>query len=656
MDCTFAWPYCEWFWTHDGGLGSTSFRFSGSDKCHPHCSLLVVFMIQKWFQKPWVWVVLVPLLVYVNSLGNGFTFDDHAIVEDNPSVLALDAAHVFSSPYWPNREHAGLYRPLTTLSLALNYAVHGFRPLGYHAVNVVLHVANSVLVFLLVGPLLRRPFAMWAALVFALHPIQTEAVNGIVGRAELLSAFWVLVACLLYVRSAVSRGGRLDGHYLMSLGASFLAMCSKENAVCLIGWLVVYDWVWVHRGRWPKGFAGFFKTGLPCYVPYLALIGLFLFIRTHVVGAILLPTPPAIFDTPLPHLAGLSRWLTVLAAAGVYFRLLVFPIWLSPDYSYGEIPIATSILDPAAWVPLGILLFVLGAVFTSLHRRQFLSGVLGLSFFAVAFAPVSNFVVIIGTILGERLLYLPMVGVALFVGSIASRRAFGAKPRALALAGVLLLGTMGVRTAARNADWHDDVTLFSAAIHDGNRSAKVYYNLGVGYRKQGRHPEALEAFEQLAQIKADDPDSWKYLGIAYAEQGLFARSLAAYARAVGLDSTRTDLWKRLGDVSVRQADWAGAEAAYAHVVSALPEDVDARYDLANACLQQGQTVLAIHHLEILLLKYDFDHQLATLLLSELYLETGRTTDARMLIQSATLRWPGDDRVKQLVAVGLHSGQ
>lgn len=77
-------------------------------------------MILNWMRKPILWVVLVPLLVYANSLGNGFTFDDHAIVEDNPSILSLDLVRIFSTPYWPNREHAGLYRPLTTLSLAFN--------------------------------------------------------------------------------------------------------------------------------------------------------------------------------------------------------------------------------------------------------------------------------------------------------------------------------------------------------------------------------------------------------------------------------------------------------------------------------------------------------------------------------------------------------
>jgi len=605
-------------------------------------------MILNWMRKPIFWVVLVPLLVYANSLGNGFTFDDHAIVEDNPSILSLDFVHIFSAPYWPNREHAGLYRPLTTLSLAFNYAIHEFDPLGYHGVNVLLHVLNTLLVHLLTKNLLRVPFGGVVALLFALHPVQTEAVNGIVGRAELLSAFWVLVAFLLYVRSGVFAGRGLNGLYGLSLVASFLAMCSKENAACLVGLLVVFDWVWIHRGRWPKGVLGFLKTGLPRYMPYVVLVAIFLFIRTQVVGAVFLPTPPAEFDNPLPHLESVSRWLTTWVAIGIYVRLLVFPLWLMPDYSYGEVPIATSVLDPLVWGPI-ILVVGLGVlVIRWIVQRHFLSGVLGVLFFVVAFAPVSNIVVMIGTILGERLLYLPMVGVALCVGSVISRFMVGEERKYVAIGLVVLLGVLGGRTMVRNADWQNDVTLFLSAIHDGNRSAKVYYNLGVGYRKQGQYGEALKAFEKLAELKADDAGSWKYLGIVYAEQNRYVESANAYARAVALDSTQVDLWKRLGEMSVKSGNGVGAEAAFLHVLNVQADDVDARFELAKVYYRLGNMTGAIRQCEILLSEYAFDHKLATVFLGSLYMEAKRYVDAQMLIQSAYLRWPEDAQVQVLV--------
>jgi len=411
---------------------------------------------------------------------------------------------------------------------------------------------------------------------------------------------------------------------------------------------VVFDWVWIHRGRWPKGVLGFLKTGLPRYMPYVVLVAIFLFIRTQVVGAVFLPTPPAEFDNPLPHLESVSRWLTTWVAIGIYVRLLVFPLWLMPDYSYGEVPIATSVLDPLVWGPI-ILVVGLGVlVIRWIVRRHFLSGVLGVLFFVVAFAPVSNIVVMIGTILGERLLYLPMVGVALCVGSVISRFMVGEERKYVAIGLVVLLGVLGGRTMVRNADWQNDVTLFLSAIHDGNRSAKVYYNLGVGYRKQGQYGEALKAFEKLAELKADDAGSWKYLGIVYAEQNRYVESANAYARAVALDSTQVDLWKRLGEMSVKSGNGVGAEAAFLHVLNVQADDVDARFELAKVYYRLGNMTGAIRQCEILLSEYAFDHKLATVFLGSLYMEAKRYVDAQMLIQSAYLRWPEDAQVQVLV--------
>jgi len=204
------------------------------------------------YRTPGFWVVAITVAIYANSLPNGLTFDDHVIVGANPNVEQVDLVSIFLSPYWPDRQGAGLYRPLTTLSLALQYALHDVRPFGYHAVNVAFHVINVLLFYVLANYLFRSVhIAVSVALIFGLHPVQTEAVNGIVGRAELLSAFWSLLAWLFYIRSGVGQGGRLNRVYVFSLLFALLGMLSKENAVCLVGVLVVYDWIWQYRGSWP---------------------------------------------------------------------------------------------------------------------------------------------------------------------------------------------------------------------------------------------------------------------------------------------------------------------------------------------------------------------------------------------------------------------
>jgi cytochrome c-type biogenesis protein CcmH/NrfG len=600
--------------------------------------------IQKLIKRPAFWVICLPILVYANSLVNGFTFDDHAIVEDNPAVTQWDLARIFKSSYWPTRPEAGLYRPLTTLSFAIQNKIHGLDPFGYHLVNVLLHTANGYLVYRLAATLFPVWFGAIPALVFALHPVQTEAVNGIVGRAELLSAFWVLLAWLMYIRSGVGTGGLLNRHYLISVGMAFMAMLSKENAACLVGLLVVYDFVWTHRGCWPGGLGGWVKTGLPRYLPFVALVFVMLFLRTQVVGSLFLPVQPAVFENPLPHLDRLSRWLTTLAAIGGYIRLLIFPLLLSPDYSYGEIPVIATFADPLAWGPLFVILVVVGLVVVWFSGRYFHTGILGLLVFVVAFAPVSNILVIIGTILGERLLYLPMVGFAIFCGAIADRLTVGDKRHIVFIALVLLFGFYGLRTGLRNRDWQNDVTLFEKAVRDNNLSAKVYYNLGVGYRKQGRFSEAVTAFERVADLKPEDANSWKYLGIVYAEQGRYEKAAMAYHRAVGIEPTNAELWKRLGQVGENAENWAQAEQAYVRAVEIQEGDRDARYGLARVYEIQGKIALAVKQCEILLANYDFDHKAATLMLAKLYWDIGHQGDALALMQTAQIRWPDDPDV------------
>ena len=595
---------------------------------------------------PAFWIIGLTALVYAHSLVNDFTFDDHAIVKDNPVVHSLDVRRIFSEPYWPNRPAAGLYRPVTTLSFALQHALHGVAPFGYHLVNVGLHAANAYLVFRLAAHLLPIPFGVATALVFALHPVQTEAVNGIVGRAELLSAFWVFAAVLLYIRSGVGRGGRPNRFYYFSLGVAFLGMLSKENAACVVGLLVVYDFAWEYKGRWPGGWGAWFKTGLPRYVPFVALVGLMLFLRGQVVGSLFLPALPAAFDNPIPHLEGLARWLMICAAIGVYLRLMIFPLRLSPDYSHGEIPEVHSVFDPLVLGPLLGVTVLTGLAVFWMVRRRFLAGAFGLLVFAVAFAPVSNVVVTIGTILGERLLYLPMAGFALFACAGASQ--WSVKYRGLAwVVLVVILALYSVRTGVRNAEWRDDLTLFLAAAHDGNQSAKVYYNLGVAYRKQGDFDKAIAAFEDLAERLPDDPDSWGYLGFVYRERGDMDAAIEAYERALALAPMRVDFRRGLGDAQVQAHRLSAARESYEQVLELRPDDVAVRYALALVCQEMGQMACAIRHCEILLSEYDFDHRPATVLLAALLFETERHADGVMLVQTALLRWPGDADVQAL---------
>lgn len=168
-------------------------------------------------------------LVYANSLDGQFVFDDTSIILNNPLIRSLSLSniqHIFGSHYWQAAAgRGGLYRPLAILSYAWNYAAGGLSPFGYHFVNVLLHSMNAALVFAIVRELFGDfSFAVWSGLLFALHPIRTEAVSYVAGRAESLAALFFLVAWWLDLRRKT----------LLAVAAFVLAALTKESALTFL--------------------------------------------------------------------------------------------------------------------------------------------------------------------------------------------------------------------------------------------------------------------------------------------------------------------------------------------------------------------------------------------------------------------------------------
>ncbi len=184
-------------------------------------------------------VALLAVLPFVNSFGNNFAFDDGIAIVENPLIKSLrNVPTLLTSGYWEPYPRMGkLYRPLVTISYAANYAMGGLRPFGYHLINLLLHLAVSLLVYRLALRLFRQPEgALVAAALFAVHPLHTEAVTGIVGRAELFAAAFFLLAWWWDLE------GRGRPRYIVgSLAAFALALVSKEHAVALPGVLALSD-------------------------------------------------------------------------------------------------------------------------------------------------------------------------------------------------------------------------------------------------------------------------------------------------------------------------------------------------------------------------------------------------------------------------------
>ncbi len=262
--------------------------------------------------------------VYWNSLDGEFVFDDTSIVRNNPQIRSLapeNLRRIFGSHYWQTAAgQGGLYRPVVVWSYALNYAVGQSDPWGYHLVNVLLHALNAVLVFLIVQELFGQgTFAFWSGLLFALHPIHTEAVAYVVGRAECLAALFFLAAWWCYLR----------GRWAAAAGAFLLAALSKESALTFLAVPVLSDLVRGKRGEWKA------------YGSLAAAAALVLALRYAVLGGIA-PLAISAGSNPLAGVGAAARLLTATAVLGKYLWLLVWPTALSADYSFQQIPPVAS--------------------------------------------------------------------------------------------------------------------------------------------------------------------------------------------------------------------------------------------------------------------------------------------------------------------------
>ena len=425
-------------------------------------------------------LLAVVALVYRSSLTADFLIDNRVIILEDPRIRAPTSANlglIFSQDYWWPRYVTGNYRPLTTLSYLFNYAVLGnaTHPTGYHVVNLVLHWANAVLAYLLALALAGAFWpAFWAGVLFAVHPVATEAVTNVVGRADLMATLAVLGGLLLYATARRVRGpGALP--WLAGLAVAALAgVLSKESAVALLGLMVAWD-VLVARGEGSRvaGYVAVLPAGL-CLWYLRARFAENLGPRMQLFG-----------DNPLFGAEFWAARATAIKVIGQEIWLLLWPRWLSCDYSYDQIPLVgwgaggwengKVVLALAAIAALGVL------ALRALRRRPAISFLV--AFFFVTLLPSANLLVLIGSIMAERFLYLPSVAFAAGVVVAAFAAAHRVVPRRAAAAAGVLLGILavayGVRTAARNLDWQDGVRLWSSAVLAAPRSFKAHHGLGL---------------------------------------------------------------------------------------------------------------------------------------------------------------------------------
>ena len=458
------------------------------------------------WRRPAVAACLIAILgggAFWNALDGEFVWDDKSLVVENDYVKRSgNIPDFFLSDFSEHSAHphrSGYYRPVILLSYFIDSALWGDHPKGFHGTNVLFHVLNSVLVYWLALTLANRTVGLIAGLLFAAHPIHTEAVAWVAGRTDVICCFFCLVSLLCFVRSSTSVGRWRIVWYLSSLLGLGLGLLSKETAIVLPLLFIVYDWYWRTDGRRIGHYAGAF-----------AIAGIYMIVRSSALGQL----------GPDREYYGGSVWVTLLTSVRIlasYLGLLLAPVRLNAMRS-ATYPVIRS---PFQWSFAASVLAAGSLLVAAWKLAKVSKGAsFGIVWIVVTLLPVLN-IVPLHELFAERFLYIPSVGFCLALGTaldgmFRSKRA--SKVGGLGLT-ALMVGIYVVIAVDRNADWRDEITLYTRTAEDSPEAYTAYYNLGTAYLVRGEYDRAIRAFQEVISLHPSYMQACYNMACAYALKG-----------------------------------------------------------------------------------------------------------------------------------------
>ena len=493
--------------------------------------------------------------LFSNGIKGEFVMDDAVVVEKRPDLKnSENLFNLFISPYHQNAPYTGLFRPVTIASYALNYAVLGSGPAGFHVVNIILHALNVVLVFAVLNLITHNKLlAGGVALLFLVHPIHIEAVTSIVGRAELLAFGFGMLAVLFALRNNIWLGGT----------AFFLALLSKESVIAFLP-IILYLWRWQQNWAWPvvvrRGWQ-FAAALLPYFLLRYVALKEYIFKSDGV----------SFVENPLAFLPWGERIATALKVLFLYLTKLIWPVKLSVDYSYQSFSLADNIFGSwQALVGLGILLVL---IWLLTAKRKSIYGVAA-SLFLFPFLVISNLFLPIGTIMGERLMYLPSLGILIIVGLILLRL----RPKVYLTAVILLAMVSGPLTVDPNHDWLTSERLLAATAAVNPNALITKTGLAAHSLEKDNLAMAKAQWAETEKLYADYSPLQYLLGVVVAKENDFGEAERRYLRALALNGRSINALNNLVDLYLNKKDYSSEANHLSELVKLNPsQDAVIRY-------------------------------------------------------------------------------
>ena len=529
-------------------------------------------------------IVVAVCAAYANSLHGPFVFDDTPSIVENQSIRHLGSLQVLAAS--PDAVTT-TGRPVVNLSLAVNYAVGGLAVEGYHIANLALHILAALVLFVLVRRMLLLPalsahhgtaatgLALSVALLWAVHPLQTETVTYVIQRAEAIVGLFYLLTLYCFLRGATAARGGV--WYTAAVGACALGMASKEVMVSAPLLAVLLDRTFI---------AGSFKQSLRRrWRLWLALSSTWLLLAvlhhmSHSRGG------SAGFGL------GITAWAYARTQFGCivhYLRLAFWPHPLVLDYGY---PIART---AAEIVPSAIAVLALTAATTAALIWRPKWAFLGAWFLAIL-APSSSIVPLPGQTEAEHRMYLPLAAVAAPLVLLAYHASSRFGRRSMRMLPVLLLtvaAALGWGTYQRNKDYQSELTLWDRTVRACPQNDRAYLSRANAYWTSGQLDAALEDYDRCIALNPRYPKAYIGRGNVHGDMGRYDEALSDYENALKLNPDLADAHNGRGGVLANQGQVDAAIGEFNRAIALQPDLVEAYYNRANALDAKGDLDAAI---------------------------------------------------------------
>ncbi len=546
-------------------------------------------------------IVALAMVGYSNTLRGAFVFDDIPVIRDNPLLRDVAA-------YLPGGAGAqASNRWVAYLTFALNHALGGLDPAGYHVANLAIHCATALLVLAFATLSFRTPVlsrsrlapragavAFAAAVLFATHPIQTQAVTYVVQRMTSLAALFYVATVVLYLRWRIAETPPRPARsravlYALLLGTAYLSLRTKEIAFTLPFVLALCELAFFDPAGWRR------------FAPIVPVFALALVIpMTLVGGALRSPAEAArVLGAATRVQTETSRWdylLTEIPVVAKYLRLLVVPVGQNIDH---DRPILHSMLAPEVLGALAVLLVLVATAIVLWWRTSARAArpidpaarlvAFGVAWFFVTLSVESSLIPIMDPIFEHRV-YLPSAGffVALAAGgSLLVTRPGSTRPLLrLELVAAALAIVLAGATFARNRVWADPMALWSDAAAKSPLLTRPHSNVGLLLADSGRTEEAAEQFRIVVALRPDHVDGHNNLAVALRNLGRTDEAARVLQTALRLDPGHAETWFNLGQLDLAIERYDAAAEAFAKAISLQPRYPAAYANLAAALNRQ----------------------------------------------------------------------